>query len=76
MRTRRSSDSSTTERITAKNTINAENTITNITQEGVSTNSMNIPGGQGGRFGGRKNQMKQNANGQIDNQINSQLIEQ
>ena len=49
------------------------NTITNITQEGASTNSMR---GQGGRPGGKGHKMQLNTNGQTNNQINSQITEQ
>ena len=47
------------------------NTITNITQEGASTNSMRGQGGQGGRPGGKGHKMQLNTNGQTNNQINS-----
>ena len=49
------------------------NTITNITQDGASTNSMGM---QGGRPGGRGQQIQPNTNNQVNNQINSQLTEQ
>lgn len=52
------------------------NTITNITQEGASTNSMRGQGGQGGRPGGKGHKMQLNTNGQTNNQINSQITEQ
>jgi hypothetical protein len=52
------------------------NTITNITQEGASTNNMGMQWGQGGRPGGRGQQIKPNANNQVNNKINSQLTEQ
>lgn len=52
------------------------NTITNITQDGASTNSMRGHGGQGGREGGKGNKMQPNTNGQTNNQINSQITEQ
>lgn len=52
------------------------NTITNITQEGASTNSMRGQGGQGGRPGGKGHKMQPNINGQTNNQINSQITEQ
>ena len=52
------------------------NTITNITQEGASTNSMRGQGGQGGRPGGKGHKMQPNTNGQTNNQINSQITEQ
>ena len=48
-------------------------TITNITQDGASTNSMR---GQGGRPGGKGHKMQLNTNGQTNNQINSQITEQ
>lgn len=51
-------------------------TITNITQEGASTNSMRGQGGQGGRPGGKGHKMQPNTNGQTNNQINSQITEQ
>ena len=51
-------------------------TITNITQEGASTNSMRGQGGQGGRPGGKGHKMQLNTNGQTNNQINSQITEQ
>ena len=47
-------------------------TITNITQEGASTNSMGGHGSQGGRAGG----MQPNTNGQANNQINGQMNKQ
>ena len=50
--------------------------ITNITQEGASTNSMRGQGGQGGRPGGKGHKMQLNTNGQTNNQINSQITEQ
>lgn len=51
-------------------------TITNITQEGASTNSMGGHGGQGGRPGGKGHKMQPNTSGQTNNQINSQITEQ
>ena len=51
-------------------------TITNITQEGASTNSMGGHGGQGGRAGGRSDNLQPNTNGQANNQINSQMNKQ
>lgn len=53
-------------------------TITNITQEGASTNSMGGHGGQVGKGiqGGRGDKIQPNTNGQANNQISNQITEQ